>query len=56
MEGKETPSPNENRRMLKEQIAGGQAGVSLLREIYAGEDLNLTMDKEKSALLTLCDV
>lgn len=41
--GKETPSQNENRRMLKEQIADRQTGVSLLRETYAGEDLNLTM-------------
>lgn len=42
MGGKETPQ-NENRRMLKEQIADRQTGVSLLRETYAGEDLNLTM-------------
>lgn len=42
MGGKETPQ-NENRRMLKEQIADRQTGVSLLRDTYAGEDLNLTM-------------
>lgn len=41
--GKETPSQNENRRMLKEQIADRQTGFSLLRETYARKNLNLTM-------------
>lgn len=41
--GKETPSQNENRRMLKDQIADRQTGFSLLRETYARKDLNLTM-------------
>lgn len=43
MGGKETPSRNENRRMLKEQIADRQTGFSRLREMYARKNLNLTM-------------
>lgn len=42
MGGKETPQ-NENRRMLKEQIADRQTEFSLLKETYARKNLNLTM-------------